>query len=365
MRLIITLCSIMLLFPFCVSKKKYQEMEQKAMKAEKQMAHLQELYQKDTLRLANELVAIKGDLARLNSLYLFVKDSVHAELIIDSLQLQNLIAMAADQVMQVPEEKAVAGEVNNNWFLLDSLQFLDDHIHRFFGVAGQRAAFQLARFDNTFDVLIVNLESNGSLDFFLDNRIGKNYGDFRALRNDMKKEGQRLIFATNAGMFTPGFRPQGLYVEDGRLISPLDTVEKGYGNFYLQPNGVFWIDNQGKANVKTSKDFANCLDTIHFATQSGPMLVIDGEIHPVFTQGSHNKYIRSGVGVLNDHTLVFAISNQPVNFFDFGSLFKDYFGCRNALYLDGAISKMYLPEIGRFELDGRFGPMIGLVEHFN
>ncbi|MCB0641349.1 MAG: phosphodiester glycosidase family protein, partial [Phaeodactylibacter sp.] len=314
------------------------------------------------LHLQSELVAVKGELARLNALYVLVKDSAQAELVIDSLQLQTILALAAEQIMQQPTELIQMEATPDQWLMLDSLQFLGEHIHRFFGIAGQRAAFQLARFDNTFDVLILNLKSAGNLDLFLKARTGKNYYDFKTLRELMHKEGQRLVFATNAGMFSPSYQPQGLYVEDGRLIKPLDTIQEGYGNFYLQPNGVFCMDSNGTAHVAPTATFAQALDTVQFATQSGPMLVIDSAIHPAFTEGSHNKYIRSGVGVLNPHTLVFAISNQPVNFFDFGSLFKDYFGCRNALYLDGAISKMYLPEIGRFELDGQFGPMIGLVE---
>jgi len=97
------------------------------------------------------------------------------------------------------------------------------------------------------------------------------------------------------------------------------------------------------------------------ATQSGPLLVIDGKLHPALTDGSKNVHIRNGVGINKDGKVVFVISNQKTNFYDFASLFKEVLECDNALYLDGAISKMFINETNRNE-DGRFGVMIGVVK---
>ena len=89
------------------------------------------------------------------------------------------------------------------------------------------------------------------------------------------------------------------------------------------------------------------------------MLLIDGRINSKFTAHSNNLNIRSGVGVINDGKIIFLISTEKINFFDFAFIFKDIFHCKNALYLDGAISEMYFKGSGKKPL-GEFGPMIGV-----
>ena len=96
-----------------------------------------------------------------------------------------------------------------------------------------------------------------------------------------------------------------------------------------------------------------------WATQSGPMLVIDGAIHSAFKKGSINVNIRNGVGILPDNKIVFAISKEEINFYDFAEYFKNL-GCKNALYLDGFVSRMYLPEKNLSATDGAFGVIIGV-----
>lgn len=162
-------------------------------------------------------------------------------------------------------------------------------------------------------------------------------------------------FATNAGMFHRNHDPVGLYVEHGKTLFPLKT-DSGRGNFHLLPNGVFHWDSES-FSVSSTRKFQKENPKPQFATQSGPMLVIDGTLHPAFREKSQNKYIRSGVGVLPNGELIFCLSTEPVNFYTFGSLFKDHFQCQNALYLDGSISQMYFK--GETEPTEReFGPMI-------
>jgi uncharacterized protein YigE (DUF2233 family) len=91
------------------------------------------------------------------------------------------------------------------------------------------------------------------------------------------------------------------------------------------------------------------------------MLVIDGAIHPAFVAGSANLNIRNGVGVLPNNELVFAMSKKEINFYDFAQYFKDL-GCKNALYLDGFVSRTYLPEKNWKQEDGDFGVIIGVVK---
>ncbi len=215
-----------------------------------------------------------------------------------------------------------------------------------------------------FDIYYVDLNKQ-DIEFYWKNDAGEHLYSLQNLKDYLASKNKKLLLGTNGGMYLKNRQPQGWYIENGEELAPLDTKTKGYGNFYMQPNGVFLLAN-GKAEVLTTKQILKKqqqdLSTIDFATQSGPMLVIDGKIHPAFNLDSESYYIRSGVGVIDDTHLVFAISNEEVNFYTFADLFKTKLGCKNALYLDGAISKMYLPEINRHDLDGKFGCMIGVVD---
>lgn len=218
-------------------------------------------------------------------------------------------------------------------------------------------------FDNTFDAYIADVRKR-EVRFYLDQdkKRKENWSSLGSLKKGLARQDSTiLLFATNGGMYNPRHRPQGLYIEQGRLVTPLDTDTIGYGNFYLHPNGVFYLTQDGQPGVCTTSRFDTLSTPIAYATQLGPMLVIDGERHPVFAHGSKNKYVRSGVGVIDEHRIVFIISHQPVSFYDFSSVFLSYFQCRQALYLDGNISLMYLPALERLEEGGTFGPIIGVT----
>lgn len=180
------------------------------------------------------------------------------------------------------------------------------------------------------------------------------------LKSWLDSKHQNLQFATNGGMYTEDNTPKGLFISKRITVVPLDTTS-GNGNFYLKPNGVFYITGKQKAVVCKTSDF-RMGSNILFATQSGPMLVIDGEIHVAFKEGSTNLNIRNGVGILPDNRVVFAMSKEPVNFYDFAKYFKDL-GCKNALYLDGFVSRTYLPEQKWTQTDGDFGVIIGVTSN--
>lgn len=179
-----------------------------------------------------------------------------------------------------------------------------------------------------------------------------------ALKTLVETKQQQLVFAMNGGMYKTDNSPLGLYIENFKTLSPLNTAF-GKGNFYLQPNGVFFINANNEPGICATPDFKKQA-TIKFATQSGPMLVTDGNIHPVFTKGSTSLYVRNGVGILPGNKAVFVMSKQPVNFFDFACHFKTL-GCQQALYLDGFVSRTYLPEKNQIQTDGNFGVLIGVT----
>lgn len=173
--------------------------------------------------------------------------------------------------------------------------------------------------------------------------------------------GERLVFAMNAGMYAPDRRPVGLYVENGVEGHAIVTAE-GPGNFGMVPNGVFCV-NEGFAVIET-RAFAAAPPACRYATQSGPMLVIDGALHPKFLAESDSTYIRNGVGVSADgQTAWFVISDRAVTFHRFARFFRDVLGAPNALYLDGSVSRLIVPGEGRADLGLPMGPIVGLVAH--
>lgn len=195
--------------------------------------------------------------------------------------------------------------------------------------------------------------------FFLKNRNGDFYKTFENLSNELKNKNQTLAFATNGGMFMKNFLPLGLYIENGKTITKINK-KHGNTNFYIEPNGIFYVTYKNKAAIVKTKDFISS-NKIKYATQSGPMLLIDGNINPQFKKHSINLNIRSGVGILQDGKILFAITNIPMNFFDFTSFFRDR-ECTNALFLDGGISEFYFPEKGITKNYQQFSVIIGVTK---
>ncbi|MEM7655803.1 MAG: phosphodiester glycosidase family protein [Bacteroidota bacterium] len=151
---------------------------------------------------------------------------------------------------------------------------------------------------------------------------------------------------------------------EGEEQHRIDVRTEGYGNFFLQPNGVFAVDTTGQAVVMTTQDFAaNNHQVWESATQSGPMMVIDGQINSLFNDGSPNLHIRNAVGITPEGRVIFAKSQQTVTFFELSSLMIQQ-GCSQALYLDGFVSQTYLPElgIGSLEAGTSLGPLIAVFD---
>ncbi len=188
---------------------------------------------------------------------------------------------------------------------------------------------------------------------------GQVLGSIDRLRSFVDKKGRTLVFAMNGGMYTEEQGPLGLFIQQQKVIKRLNTASAS-GNFYLKPNGVFYITTDKKGDVCRTEDFKQNKN-ISYATQSGPMLLIDGAFHPAFTKGSSNVNIRNGVGVLPGNKLLFAITRLPMNLYDFADFFRQQ-GCQNALYFDGFVSRAYLPEKQWMQTGGNFGVMIGVTD---
>lgn len=194
---------------------------------------------------------------------------------------------------------------------------------------------------------------------FLRDDAGTVLGTFGRVESALP-EGARLGIAMNAGMFHEDRSPVGLYVENGEQEMRIITSD-GPGNFGLLPNGVLCL-GAGEAAVIESRTFESNPPACRHATQSGPMLVIDGELHPRFIADSDSYNIRNGVGVnAAGDRMWMVISDQAVNFHHFARFFRDYLETPNALYFDGRVSRLHAPEIGRSDLGFPVGPILGVV----
>jgi uncharacterized protein YigE (DUF2233 family) len=195
---------------------------------------------------------------------------------------------------------------------------------------------------------------------FLSGPDDKPYGSLGALASALKQKGERLAFAMNAGMFGEDQSPVGLYVEDRRKLHEADT-RGGATNFHMKPNGVFWIGDKVAGVIETSRYLA-ATPPARYATQSGPMLIIDGKIHPKIRPDGTSQKIRNGVGACKGGAVTFAIAEDPVTFDTFARLFRDGLSCQNALFLDGSVSSLYAPELSRDDEPEAIGPIVGVVQ---
>ncbi|MEO0665325.1 MAG: phosphodiester glycosidase family protein [Pseudomonadota bacterium] len=206
---------------------------------------------------------------------------------------------------------------------------------------------------NRFTVCEVDLTQNAARLYWRDG-TGALYGGFDALPDE-------VIIATNGGMYHEDRRPVGHYLEEGEeVVAPISA--EGPGNFGLLPNGVLCLQ-EARARIIETRAYISERPACRYATQSGPMLVIDGELHPRFIPGGTSRKRRGGVGVSDDgRTLFIAVTDGTANFFDFGTLFRDTLGAPNALFTDGTITRLYDRASGRADPGPRMGPILAILE---
>ena len=197
------------------------------------------------------------------------------------------------------------------------------------------------------------------LQLFLYDGAGMPYKSLRRLAESLRGQPEELGFAMNAGMFREDYSPLGLLVMNGRQIHRINLAT-GFGNFYMKPNGVFVLTTVGAEIVESSR-YATVDDPVILATQSGPMLVTGGVIHPGLNPDGTSRNIRNGIGVVNANEVVFAISDAPVTFYEFALLFRDRLKCPDALYLDGSVSSLFVRSLGRDDERASLGPIIGVT----
>lgn len=194
--------------------------------------------------------------------------------------------------------------------------------------------------------------------------------DLNFIYNKETNNGKEVLAIMNAGMFERDYSPVGLLIQNFKILNKIDLNNKE-GNFYMQPNGIFYIDSLNNFYIKETHDFqeqfsSNQYKGIKYATQSGPLLLNKGVIHKTFGYSSSNLNIRNGVGILRkggNKKTFFVITDEPVSFYDFAMFFRDILQCESALYLDGTISQLYVNERKKSGVlsGGSFGPIISVT----
>jgi uncharacterized protein YigE (DUF2233 family) len=211
------------------------------------------------------------------------------------------------------------------------------------------AGFTICRYDRRRDEIALILDGPG--------------GPMRslaALETQLGPRAPRLRFAMNAGMYGEDGNPIGLYVEDGRERHAINR-RRGPGNFHMLPNGVFSVAADGRVAVLTTARH-DPASRPRWATQSGPMLVVDGRLHPGIQDNGPSLHVRNAVGVDSADTAWFVISDGAVSFGRMARFFRDVLNCRNALYLDGSVSSLWDRLAGRRDTRTDLGPLIAVFE---
>lgn len=225
--------------------------------------------------------------------------------------------------------------------------------------ASDETACQQRRFEGSAFTLCRYDRRRHQAELFLDGRQGR-LRSLAALETELGPRARRLRFAMNAGMYDDQGGPIGLYVAEGVERHPVNR-RKGPGNFHMLPNGYLEIAADGRVAVRTAGAYRPNARP-RWATQSGPMLVIDGALHPAIQPNGQSLNVRNGVCVADDSTAWFAISDEPVSFGRLARLFRDELGCRNALYFDGTVSSLWDRPAGRRDGYSRLGPMVAVFD---
>ena len=166
----------------------------------------------------------------------------------------------------------------------------------------------------------------------------------------------KVAFAMNAGMFDEDGRPIGLAVVEGKRVHKI-ALRAGGGNFGMKPNGVFLVRRDGRAEIVVSEGYGERRD-VRLATQSGPMLLVDGKLHPKIKHDGESINIRNGVGIGPGGEPLFVISADPVSFGKLARFFRDRLKAKDALYFDGSVSSLWDPANGRMDVVTDLGPII-------
>jgi uncharacterized protein YigE (DUF2233 family) len=215
---------------------------------------------------------------------------------------------------------------------------------------------------NTVRVCTVDLRRDTLRTFWKDDKATP-FGTFEHLREWLRPKGEDITCAMNGGIYQEDLRPLGLYVEQRRVLHRLNTRKDAYGNFYMEPNGVFMIEAQRARIVDTAtfqSELAERTASIDFAIQSGPLMLQAGRVNPSFAPDSTNRQVRGAICVIGPQDVVLALAATPISFYEFTSFLREKLNCVDALHTDSKISRLF-PDQGLM-LSPLYSVIVGVVE---
>lgn len=228
---------------------------------------------------------------------------------------------------------------------------------------GHEGLCRMAKAANGAEYVVCDVDlDRHALHLLTTDAAGRPFETFQAAETALAARSLATLLAVNGGMYHENRRPVGLAVEDGRELTPANTADGRGANFTLKPNGVFFVEN-GRAFVRETGRYLAESRAPELATQSGPMLLVDGRIHPRFVRDSDSRYVRNGVCAGDEgRTVRLVLSRRAVNFWDFAVFFRDELGCRDALFFDGQVSSLFYPALGVDYRRDRLGPILAVTE---
>jgi uncharacterized protein YigE (DUF2233 family) len=157
------------------------------------------------------------------------------------------------------------------------------------------------------------------------------------LFKNVQKAYPNATFMINGGKSTKSHHPIGLYVENGKRLSPIKTIQNPKISTGVKPSGVFVINN-GKAYISNSMNQGH-YNKVDYAIQSEPILIWNGKLNRKLPRGK--TQMRNGVGIKKDGMVYFAC--LKMDYREFAQHFLDQ-GCISALQLDDEQSEIWQKE---------------------
>lgn len=170
----------------------------------------------------------------------------------------------------------------------------------------------------------------------LDLSFAHNLGHQHASVDELALHSHALI-AVNGGFFDSTYRPLGLRVGHHHQYTPIKPISWW---------GVFSIKDDKPSLSKFSSVSPNSLD---FAVQSGPRLIIQGKI-PSLKPGLAE---RTALGITEKNEVIILVTDHmPLSTRALATLMKSFpLSCSDALNLDGGSSTQLYAHMGGFQLN--------------
>lgn len=145
------------------------------------------------------------------------------------------------------------------------------------------------------------------------------------------------LLAINGGFFDKNYHPLGLRISNTHKLNSLRPISWW---------GIFYIKNNQPYISNTDNNYLNA----DFAVQSGPRIIIDGQISKLKFSGYAE---RSAIGITEYGKIIILVTeHNPISIQKLAHLmYKDPINCIQALNLDGGSSSQLYANLNKFYLN--------------